>query len=283
MTSKFNNIALFAQSDVKKTTDTADELAAFLGDRGCKVMIATHQQPAAELLKKHNVDLAIVIGGDGSLMHAARELADLNIPLVGVNLGRLGFLTDIAFADRFKNIEQILDGGHRIEERSMLSVKVATGSKPQILGLALNDVVIAKGESEQLIELQTDIDGEFVTRSRADGVIIATPTGSTAYALSAGGPILQPQLNAMIMVPICPHTLSNRPLAFNDSSTIVFTPIDINPDAAHVSLDGQIKYSITGDEKIEIRRARQTVKLIRVLEHNHYSALRSKLGWGEHQ
>ena len=283
MKSSFKNIALFVKSGLQKPAETVRELATFLKDKGCKVSANTYQDSVNELVDNKNIDLAIVVGGDGSLLHIARELADQQIPLVGINLGRLGFLTDIAFADRFNNIEQILAGNYRIEKRSMLTVSVITGSELLPLGLALNDVVIAKGELEQLIELQTDIDGEFVTRSRADGVIVATPTGSTAYALSAGGPILHPELNAIIMVPICPHTLSNRPLAIHDSGTIILTPVNISPGAAHVSLDGQIKYSIQGDEKVEIKRARQTVKLIRIHEHNHYSALRSKLGWGENQ
>lgn len=227
------------------------------------------------------MDLAIVIGGDGTMLHVARSLAPHGVPLVGVNMGRLGFLTDIPLVEMYEDVGRILDGEFHTEQRMMLEVEIWQGEELMLSDTAFNDMVIGKGLLERLIEFQIYIDGEFVTESRSDGIIVATPTGSTAYALSAGGPILHPQLESLILVPICPHTLSMRPIALKDTSVIDLTLVEICRRCAHVSLDGQIKMHLEGDEKVRVRRANDTVKLVRTLEHNHYAALRSKLGWGE--
>jgi NAD+ kinase len=215
------------------------------------------------------------------MLHVASTLARTRIPVVGVNMGRLGFLTDIPLREMYEDVGRILDGEYQSEERMMLDVEIWQNDKKILEETAFNDMVIGKGETEKLIELQTYIDGSFVMGSRSDGVIVATPTGSTAYALSAGGPIMHPQLDALIVVPICPHTLTMRPIALKSSNTIEFTMVDIAENSAHISLDGQIKSHLKGDEKIRVCRSRHTVKLIRTLENDHYAALRSKLGWGE--
>ena len=263
-------------------------LAEYLRYRSIEVVIGetTADDIVAEFAEQFTsseeaLDLGIVIGGDGTMLHVASTLAEAEIPVVGINMGRLGFLTDIPLREMYEDIGRILDGEYKSESRMMLDVEVWHNKKKIIAGTAFNDVVIGKGEPERLIEVQTYIDGEFVMGSRSDGILVATPTGSTAYALSAGGPILHPQLEALILVPICPHTLTMRPIALKAGSTIDFTMVDIAPDSAHISLDGQIKHHLTGDEKIHICRSRHTVNLIRTLENNHYAALRSKLGWGE--
>lgn len=231
--------------------------------------------------KDESLDLGIVIGGDGTMLHVASSLAEAEIPVVGVNMGRLGFLTDIPLSEMYEDIGRILDGEYKTESRMMLDVEVWQNDKKLVAEAAFNDMVIGKSETEKLIEVQTYIDGEFVMGARSDGILVATPTGSTAYALSAGGPILHPQLEALILVPICPHTLTMRPIALKADSVIEFIMINIAEDSAHLSLDGQIKYHLKGDEKIRVFRSRHTVNLIRTLENNYYAALRSKLGWGE--
>ena len=231
--------------------------------------------------KDESPDLGIVIGGDGTMLHVASSLAEAEIPVVGVNMGRLGFLTDIPLSEMYEDIGRILDGEYKSESRMMLDVEVWQDDKKLIAEVAFNDIVIGKSETEKLIEVQTYIDGEFVMGSRSDGILVATPTGSTAYALSAGGPIMHPQLEALILVPICPHTLTMRPIALKADSVIEFIMINIAEDSAHISLDGQIKHHLKGDEKIRVFRSRHTVNLIRTLENNYYTALRSKLGWGE--
>ena len=231
--------------------------------------------------EEKQLDLGIVIGGDGTMLHVASTLAETGIPVVGINMGRLGFLTDIPLNEMFEDIGRILDGEYKSEARIMLDVEVWRGDQNILSGTAFNDVVIGKGELESLIEVQIYIDGEFVMGSRSDGVLVATPTGSTAYALSAGGPIMHPQLEALILVPICPHTLSMRPITLKATSVIDFTLMEVAENRAHISLDGQIKCHLEGDEKIRVRRSQHTVTLIRTLENNHYAALRSKLGWGE--
>jgi len=283
-------IGLFGKYQDPSVRDALNGLAEYLRYRKIDVVIGETTAPeiieylrdktAPEELRSR-MDLAIVIGGDGTMLHVGRSLAPHGVPLVGVNMGRLGFLTDIPLIEMYEDIGRILDGEYHTEQRMMLEVEIWRGDHLVARDTAFNDMVVGKGLLERLIELQIYIDGEFVAESRSDGVIVATPTGSTAYALSAGGPILHPQLESLILVPICPHTLSMRPIALKDSSVIDMTLVEVCENCAHVSLDGQIKTHLEGDEKIRVRRSENVVQLVRTLEHNHYAALRSKLGWGE--
>jgi len=288
--SVFQTIGLFGKYKDPSVHDAVAGLAEYLKYRGSEVVVGEttadeitvgDSRKALEEADRDRLDLAIVIGGDGTLLHVARSLAPYDTPLVGVNMGRLGFLTDIALTEMYEDIGRILDGEYKSEQRMLLSVDIWQRDRLIKQDTALNDMVIGKGEFERLIEMQIYVDGEFVTSLRCDGIIVATPTGSTAYALSAGGPIMHPQLAAMILVPICPHTLSMRPIALKDSSLLDFILADACADRAHVSFDGQIGYHFTGDEKVRVKRSDSTVKLVRTLENNHYGALRSKLGWGE--
>lgn len=291
MPKPFKTIGLFGKYKDPSVRDALNGMAEYLRYRKIDVVIGeTTADEIIDSLKgeiplediQSRMDLAIVIGGDGTMLHVARSLAPHGVPLVGVNMGRLGFLTDIPLVEMYEDIGRILDGEFHTEQRMMLEVEIWQGEELMLSDTAFNDMVIGKGLLERLIEFQIYIDGEFVTESRSDGIIVATPTGSTAYALSAGGPILHPQLESLILVPICPHTLSMRPIALKDTSVIDLTLVEICRRCAHVSLDGQIKMHLEGDEKVRVRRAKNTVKLVRTLEHNHYAALRSKLGWGEH-
>jgi len=285
----FETIGLFGKYKDSSVHEALNGLAEYLRYRDIGVVIGetTADDIVADFAGRFTssgekaLDLGIVIGGDGTMLHVASTLAKTRIPVVGVNMGRLGFLTDIPLREMYEDIGRILDGEYLSEERMMLDVQIWQRDEKILEETAFNDMVIGKGETEKLIELQTYIDGNFVMGSRSDGVIVATPTGSTAYALSAGGPIMHPQLDSLIVVPICPHTLSMRPIALKGSNVIEFTMVDIAQGSAHISLDGQIKCHLKGDEKIRVCRSRHTVTLIRTLENNHYAALRSKLGWGE--
>lgn len=226
------------------------------------------------------IDLAIVIGGDGTLLHVAREMAATGVPVIGINLGRLGFLTDIAQSDMLSEIDSVLAGEFSIEERMMLDVEVARGSTSLYQQVALNDVVIGKHGQEKLINWQIHVDQQFVTAARSDGVILATPTGSTAYALSAGGAIMHPGLDAISMVPISPHTLSNRPITLPASAVIDLTLHNSTENCAHVSADGLIGFNLKGDETVQVTRSKLAVKLVHTKNYNYFAMLRAKLGWG---
>lgn len=286
---QFTTIGLFGKYKDPSVQDALNGLTEYLRYRNLEVLAGDTTAEeivsglAIELLDTSSgrqPDLAIVIGGDGTMLHVARTLAPRGIPLVGVNMGRLGFLTDIPLNEMYEDIGRILDGEYKTESRIMLDVEVLQDNQIVLADTAFNDIVLGKGDLERLIDIQIYIDGEFVTSCRSDGVIVSTPTGSTAYALSAGGPILHPQLEAMIMVPICPHTLTMRPIALSDASVIDFTLVDVAEPYAHVSFDGHIKYHLQGTEKVRVKRSANKVTLVRTLENNHYAALRSKLGWG---
>ncbi len=289
MSKAIRTVGLFGKYKDPSVRDTLTGLSAHLEERGVDVLLGdtTAQEiegPRAELgaagAQTSSIDLAIVIGGDGTMLHVARSLAARGTPLVGVNLGRLGFLTEIPADKMYADVERILDGDYTIESRMMLDVDIVENGRSVHRATAFNDVVVTKGEVARLIEIEARVDGQFVTRTRADGIIVATPTGSTAYALSAGGPILHPLLAAIVLVPICPHHLGNRPIVFEASSTIRLQPLHLTPKGAEVSIDGHVERSLTGDELIEVRRAQQVVRLVHVRGHSHYEALRYKLGWG---
>lgn len=223
-------------------------------------------------------DLIIVVGGDGTLLHAARELAPANVPLLGINLGRLGFLVDISPDHLEERLDQILAGEYHADTRAMLDV-----TTDGIEGRAVNDIVVHKWNSVRMIELETYIDGQFVNAQRSDGVIVSTPTGSTAYALSGGGPLVHPGLDALLIVPICPHTLSNRPIVVGGDSEIELRIRDYEHELVRLTCDGQINLPLAEGQAIHIRRGRHRLRLLHPRGYDHYSILRAKLGWGGHE
>lgn len=223
-----------------------------------------------------HVDLAIVLGGDGTMLSAARAIVANNIPLVGINRGRFGFLTDISADNMLPAIDEILAGKFSVERRMLLSAEVIRNGELVSEGSAFNDIIIKSGL--RLIELEVNIDGQFVHKQRSDGLIVSTPTGTTAYALSAGGPILHPKLEAIAIVPICPHTLSNRPIAISSASKIEISLMQA--EAVHLSLDGQIESTLQQGDKVMISRALQTVPLLHMQGYSYYEMLRNKLNWG---
>lgn len=223
-------------------------------------------------------DLAVVVGGDGTLLSAARQLADARIPLLGVNLGRLGFLVDISPRDLDGCLGAVLDGRFEEDHRFLLSAQV--GEQPT--ALALNDVVLHKWNIARMIEFETWIDGHFLYTQRSDGLIVSTPTGSTAYALSGGGPLMAPGLEAIALVPICPHTLSNRPIVVHAGSTIEISVCGhTDPGDVRITCDGANSLTITADDKLAIRRHPVPLRLLHPLGYDHFDVLRAKLGWGE--
>ncbi|MGD2119781.1 MAG: NAD(+) kinase [Chromatiales bacterium] len=232
-----------------------------------------------EQLCQH-ADLLVVVGGDGTLLGTARLAAAQDTPIVGINLGRLGFLVDISPDAMLASLDEILAGNFIEDHRTLLEVQCEKSTAPLV---ALNDVVVHKWNTARLIEFETFIDGRFVDRQRSDGLIISTPTGSTAYALSGGGPLIHPGLDAFALVPICPHTLSNRPIVVSSQSNIEIricghTP----PEQVRVTCDGQDILPVEQQQSIHIHRHKHAARLIHLPDHDHYHILRTKLGWGKH-
>jgi NAD+ kinase len=264
-------------------------LARFLGGRGLQVAVDAETAPVlpeavGPVLPLPElgpaIDVAIVVGGDGTLLHVARNLAEYQVPVIGVNLGRLGFLTDIPLADMERDVGRILDGEYQPERRMLLHADVYRGEQLMLSARAFNDVVVTKGELARLIEFETYIGEQFVNSARGDGIIVATPTGSTAYAMSAGGPILHPTLPALALVPVCPHTLSNRPIVVSDDAVIRIVLVGPTAGHAYVTFDGQLNYNLEDGDRIQLRRANHEVELLHPLGRSHYDVLREKLGWG---
>jgi NAD+ kinase len=225
-------------------------------------------------------DLAIVVGGDGTLLNAARSLAEPGVAVLGVNLGRLGFLVDVSPEEMPEQLSRIFAGEFIEEQRTLLHATVTRDGEVLSQGAALNDVVVHKRDIARMIELDTYIDGAYLSTNRSDGLIVSTPTGSTAYALSGGGPILHPRLSAIAMVPICPHTLSSRPIVVHDDSTIDII-VKAGTVEAQVSCDGQVSYLLDAGDHVTVRRHDHTLRLLHPPDHDYYAMLREKLSWSE--
>lgn len=279
-------IGVFGKSGDRQIGEIISTLVGFLRARDLEVVLeattaGTLDTRSAGSLRLgeigRHIDLGIVIGGDGTLLNVARNLAAHNVPLIAVNKGRLGFLADIAPDDMLQTIGNILDGDFRTEERFLLAAEIVRDDVVVHTANALNDVVVHKSGLARLIEFETFVDDDFVYSALADGLIVATPTGSTAYALSAGGPILHPTLPAIALVPICPHALSNRPLVLNNNSRIEV--MLTGGHSAHVTFDGQSSYPLRDRERVRVRRADTPVTLVHPADRNHYDVLRRKLHW----
>ena len=284
----FKTIALIGRYNSAEVATGLAIMGEYLRKQGREVLLEKETAaasgingfPAADYAEiGAKADLAVVQGGDGSMLNAARHLAAHRVPLVGVNQGRLGFMTDIASAKMLDAMAEILAGRHAIEERTMLAAEVRRDGVVTLATLALNDAVVNKGAVGRLIEFLVHIDGEFVYDLRADGLIVATPTGSTAYALSSDGPILQPSVPGFALVPICPHTLSNRPIMVSDRTVIDITlkrSID-----ARLHFDGQMQCDLQEGDRVVIRRAEHTIRFVHPPGYSYYAMLREKLHWSE--
>jgi NAD+ kinase len=283
-------IGLFGKHGDIRIAPVIANLVQFLRARDLAVLLEQATARALELRDPparpmdaigREIDLAVVVGGDGTMLTVARHLADFGVPMIGVNLGRRGFLTDIPVDDPLPPLTRILDGDYQTEERILLAAEVKRGERTLHSASAFNDVIVSKGELSRLIEFETYVDDQFVNSTRADGIIVATPTGSTAYALSAGGPILHPTLPALVLVPICPHMLSDRSIVVGSDSRIEIVMTYSSNQTAHVTFDGQSTYSLQDNDRVRVRRADRAVTLVHPRERNHYEVLRAKLHWGE--
>jgi NAD+ kinase len=226
-----------------------------------------------------HADLIVVLGGDGTLLSMARLVGDLGVPILGVNLGSLGFLTATTLEEMFPALESVFAGEIELEERTMLTARVIRRGERLAPYVALNDVVITKSAMSRIIDLSVSVEGRFATAYRADGLIISTPTGSTAYSLSAGGPILFPTLAAVVLTPICSHTLTNRPIVLAANQRIDVTLLT-DQDVA-LTLDGQVGFALREHDTVEVGPARAPIRLVRFPQKDFFSVLRAKLKWGE--
>jgi NAD+ kinase len=286
--SRFPRVALTGRQNTPGLAEPLARLSAFLAARGHKVVLEAETAQYAGLPDLPTVDaeslgtsidVAIVLGGDGTMLALARRLAQHGIPLIGVNLGRLGFLTDIPLALMEPTLADMLDGRYTEDRRTLITATVQRGNGVEHRALSLNDVVVNRGALGSMIECVVEIDGRFVFAMRADGIIVATPTGSTAYALSAGGPIVAPDVPAFALVPVAPHALSHRPIAVPDTATIAITVAHGRDGAVHC--DGQAHYELGERDRVLMRRAPHMARFLHPEGHDYYAMLREKLHWSE--
>jgi NAD+ kinase len=225
------------------------------------------------------VDLILVLGGDGTMIATARMVGDQEVPVLGVNYGGLGYLAEFRIEELYTALESILSGNYRLDRRVMLSVELKRGDAPPQSNRVLNDVVINKSALARIIEIEAHLNHQFVNAFRADGLIVSTPTGSTAYNLSAGGPVIFPSMNAVVITPICPFTLSNRPIVVPDDAEIELLLKTDNEEVA-LTLDGQVGFPLKVEDRVAIRKSRTTFNLIQPMNRNYFDVLRDKLRWG---
>jgi NAD+ kinase len=288
----FRTIALIGKYQSREIVESLCVLAQNLSERGIAVLVeeltADIADAPAELRRWPTcdfeaigvrADLAIVLGGDGTMLNAARQLARHHVPLVGVNQGRLGFMTDIARSDMLSCIDDLLAGRFIPENRMLLEAEVVRGGSGIAASLALNEVVVDKGAIGRLIEFELFIDGEFIYRLRSDGLIASTPTGSTAYSLSANGPIVHPHVFGIALVPLCPHSLSNRPILVGDRSEIEVRIVRATDSRVH--FDGQLTVDLVPQDAVRIRRSEFSTCLLHPPGYSYFSMLRQKLHWSE--
>ena len=287
---QFQRIGLLAKATGANVAETLRTVAGFLTSRHHQIRLSESSasilgspEPGLRVAELVGVvDLLIVVGGDGTMLIAARAAADARVPVLGINLGRLGFLTDISPDRATESLARILDGEYVEDPRCLLAAQIGEAEVPRIRQTAFNDVVLQKWNTARLIEFETYIDGRFVNSQRSDGLIVASPTGSTAYALSGGGPLLHPALDALVLVPICPHALSNRPLVVAGDSVVEIV-VSGHTDPAHlqISCDGQETVALRRGERVRIAKHACGVRLIHPAGHDHFRLLRAKLGWSE--
>ena len=288
MKSQFRHVALIGKYQALGSRFALEEVAGFLHDQGCEVTLERDtasntgltQYPVLDVagVGKH-CDLALVIGGDGTMLGIGRQLAQFGVPLVGINQGRLGFITDIAFEDFQTALGPMLRGEFEEDRRWMMQAKVVRDGRCVFNATAMNDVVVNRGATAGMVELRVEVDGRFVANQRADGLIIASPTGSTAYALSAGGPLLHPSISGWVLVPIAPHTLSNRPIVLSDTGEIT-VEIVAGRDAS-ANFDMQSLASLLHGDRITVRRSEHQMCFLNPKGWSYFDTLRKKLHWNE--
>ena len=289
MKKKFERVILFARQHRanKGVNETLHRLIQFLAENAIETYLDNDTSAhfsldlpmlsEAQMGKKH--DLIIVVGGDGSLLSAARMAIKVNVPVIGINRGRLGFLTDILPQEIDTKLLDVIQGEYQEELRFLLQAKIHDDNSVFFEGTALNDAVLSRGNETHLVEFEMYIDKKYVCHYRSDGLVIATPTGSTAYSLSAGGPIMNPNLNAMLIVPLFSHTLSSRPLVIDGESQIDLLISKKNETNLIVSCDGQESHPIKQEQHVTVAKNSQQLRLLHPLDYHYYETLRIKLGW----
>jgi NAD+ kinase len=286
MSKQFQTVAVLGLYADPRVADPMTLLADHLTKSGTEVITLAD---AAESLSARAVDdadiaaeadLIVAVGGDGTMLHAARLTGDGKVPLLGVNRGRLGFLADISPAEMLENLDQILDGDYSRESRLQLDAKITSSDGSERSAVALNDIVLQRRETGRMLDFETRIADRFVNTHAGDGIIVATPTGSTAYALSCGGPILEPLLDALVVVPICPHTLSDRPIVIPSSLDIALKLLHRHDTKAEVSVDGHSLGELEPADSLLISESKNRITLIHPPGYDYYEILRSKLHWG---
>ena len=292
MSSSFKIVGIIGKHGTSSAGDTVRQLIDFLQGEQVEILLDRDSLKDTsdlgdnypQLGRKElgqRCDLVVVIGGDGTLLNAARGLVEYDVPLLGINLGRLGFLADIPPSDMDARLRQIFAGEYRVESRNLLHARVVRDEVTVTSSSAFNDVVVHKFNVARMIEYETFIDDQFVNTSRSDGLIVSTPTGSTAYALSSGGPIVHPSLNALLLVPICPHTMSYRPIVVDGNSRVEIVVHDLTQTSAQVTCDGQTNLALSEGDRVIIEKNSKSIRLIHPPEYNYFSILRAKLHWGK--
>jgi len=284
----FKKVGVITTSNAKATKTTLVELVSYLSvhdhdiilDKSCAKLIKKNDYKIFDIDELGNhCDLVIAIGGDGTMLKASRSLCNFDVPLLGINLGHVGFLADIPADNISKSLDEIMNGNYVEDIRFLLNGEVFRKNKCIYDGHALNDIVIQKWNIAHLLELKTYINGAFVHIHRSDGMIVSSPTGSTAYALAGGGPIVQPSLNALLLVPICPHSLTNRPIVIDGESTIEIVVTTREADNARLAIDGEAKLELASNDRIRVNKKDKNIKLIHPPEHDQFHILREKLNW----
>lgn len=286
---QFSKIGIVGRPDHEGVVDTARRLLKYLRAKNLQIIMddvtaklagdsAASVYPREEL--SGYCDLVIVIGGDGSMLSMAKFIASDQVPVIGVNRGRLGFLTDVLPDEIEEQLSLVLDGSFSVEKRFLLEAKLQRGGETEAVGYALNDVVLHPGQAAQMIHFELFVDDRFVYSQESDGLIVATPTGSTAYSLSAGGPIMHPDLNAVVLVPMYPHSLSSRPIVVDGDSEIRLVVEAKDSLQPQLSCDGDIGHRVEAGDEILVRKKSVPLQLIHPPNYSYYQACRSKLGWG---
>jgi NAD+ kinase len=286
MSKAFQTVAILGLYSDPRVADPMTSLAQYLTKAGVEVITLPDAAPTLEARAVQDTDIAaeadliIAVGGDGTMLHAARLTGSGKVPLLGVNRGRLGFLADISPAEMLENLEQILDGDYTRETRLQLDAKIMPSDGTERSAVALNDIVLQRRETGRMVDFETRIDGRYVNTHAGDGLIVATPTGSTAYALSCGGPIIEPLLDAVVIVPICPHTLSDRPIVIPASIDIEVKLLPRHDTKAEVTVDGHSLGKLEPGDRLLISESANRITLLHPPGYDYYGILRSKLHWG---
>jgi NAD+ kinase len=275
-------IGILTKPKLPHMKPTLAKLVAWLRARGKDVVLDARITTRASKQKNRlaeKADMVLVLGGDGTMLNAARLVEERGVPILGINMGGLGFLTETGGEHLYETLQRVFAKDFYIEERLMLKARLERGRARLAEATVLNDVVVTKGELSRMIAMRIEIDGRFVTSLRGDGLILSTPTGSTAYSMSAGGPIVSPSVKAVVVTPICPHTLTHRPLLVPGTATLAIT-LTTHDKGAMVTFDGQIGVAMRERDTVTIKPSQHTTKLIRFPERTYYDVLRRKLKWG---